>query len=166
MQLACPKCGIRDARVSARSGIGETLKAMCGIYALRCRRCRTRWETSMWSGDAWKYAHCPRCYRQELTTWSLQYYHPPTSVYLKIKMGATPFRCAACRCNFASFRQCREKFAWRHRTHVEPAPPLPAPAPTASLPLNEADLSALTHAVGTESVKPEVRVRDTVEPML
>lgn len=146
MQLACPKCGTRDARVSTRHGIGEAFKALCGVYQLRCRRCNERWETSMWANDAWKYAKCPRCYRQELTTWSLQYYHPPASTHLKITLGATPYRCAACRCNFASFLPCREKFVWRHRTHAEPM--------TATT-TNEADLRALANAVGSQTVKPE-----------
>lgn len=146
MQLACPKCGTRDARVSTRHGIGEALKALVGIHQLRCRRCNERWETSMWDSQAWKYAKCPRCYWQELTTWSLQYYHPPADIHLKITLGATPYRCAACRCNFASFRPCREKFVWRHRTHVEPM------TATAT---NPADLQALAEAVGSETVKPE-----------
>jgi len=107
----------------------------------------------MWADQAWKYAHCPRCYRQELTTWSLEYYHPPTSTHLKIALGATPFRCAACRCNFASFRRCREKFVWRHRMQ----------APVAAQPTNEADLQALAGAVGTETVKPSAaRVPENV----
>lgn len=102
----------------------------------------------MWSGNAWKYASCPRCYRQELTTWSLQYYHPPTTTFLKIKFGATPYRCAACRCNFASFRPLRKKFTWRHRTRPEPVPNGPPIPVEESVALNEADLSALAQAVG------------------
>jgi hypothetical protein len=113
MQLACPQCGTRDARVSHRQSLGEILKSIVGIYPLRCRRCRTRWETSVWAGGAWKYARCPRCYRQELTTWSEQYYHPPALTRLMLRTGATPYRCAACRCNFASFRPCKERFSWR-----------------------------------------------------
>ncbi|MEP6963831.1 MAG: hypothetical protein ABI995_17275, partial [Acidobacteriota bacterium] len=103
MQLSCPKCGTREVRVSARQGVRETLLSLLGVTQLRCRRCRTRWETSVWSEGAWKYARCPRCYRQHLTTWSLQYYRPPTGIKWKLQMGATPYRCAACRCNFASF---------------------------------------------------------------
>ncbi len=64
----------------------------------------------MWAGDSFKFARCPRCYRQDLTTWSLEYYHPPTSTALKLKMGANAVRCAACRCNFASFRPIKAKF--------------------------------------------------------
>jgi hypothetical protein len=113
----------------------------------------------MWSNGAWKYAHCPRCYRQELSTWSPQYYHPPLGTYLKIQAGATPYRCAACRCNFASFRPCREKFVWRHRTHAEPAP--------VSRPVNQADLAALSQAVNEAAAHPAAeRAREFSEPTL
>jgi hypothetical protein len=44
-----------------------------------------------------------------------------------LRMGATPYRCAACRCNFASFKPCKEKFSWRHEPKPEPAPPETAP---------------------------------------
>lgn len=73
----------------------------------------------MWANGGWKYARCPKCYRQELTTWSEQYYHPPRWTVFLLRLGATPYRCAACRCNFASFRRCRERFTWRHQTRVE-----------------------------------------------
>ena len=69
----------------------------------------------MWENSSWKYARCPRCYRQELTTWSLQYYNPPTSTMLKLHLGAQRYRCAACRCNFASFKPCRDKKVWVRR---------------------------------------------------
>jgi hypothetical protein len=118
VQLSCPKCGLRDVRVSQRQGAGEFFRGLIGIYPLRCRRCNERWETSVWKDSAWRYARCPRCYRQELSTWSEQYYNPPTSTKLKLKLGATPYRCAACRCNFASFKRCKERFTWRHRDRV------------------------------------------------
>ncbi len=115
MQLACPNCGTREAKVSSVRGIGEALKSLVGIYQLRCRRCKTRWETSAWADGAWKYARCPRCYRQDLTTWSLKYYNPPSSTMLMLQLGAKRFRCAACRCNFASFKPCRDKKLWKRR---------------------------------------------------
>ena len=40
MQLACPKCGTRDIRVSHRQTILEHVEALLGIYPLRCRRCQ------------------------------------------------------------------------------------------------------------------------------
>jgi hypothetical protein len=30
-----------------------------------------------------------------------------------LRLRATPYRCAACRCNFASFKPCKEKYSWR-----------------------------------------------------
>lgn len=99
--------------------LGEHLKALVGICPLRCRRCKNRWETSVWADGAWKYARCPRCYRQELTTWSLQYYRPPAWTNLLLSLGATRYRCAACRCNFASFRPCKERFKWRQENLEE-----------------------------------------------
>src|ERR1700691_4578532 len=122
MQLACPHCGTRDVRVSQRQDFGEYLKALVGIYPLGCRRCRTRWHTAAWKSGAWKYARCPRCYRQELTTWSQQYYHPRPWIVLMLRIGATPYRCAACRCNFASFRPCKEKYSWRKQPQLHGAP--------------------------------------------
>jgi hypothetical protein len=125
MKLTCYHCGVRDAKVSHPKGIVEQLKAWVGIYQLRCRRCQRRWETSVWANSAWKYARCPRCYRQELTTWSEQYYHSPRITTIMLRLGATPYRCAACRCNFASFKECRERFMWRHKTHTELPPGSP-----------------------------------------
>jgi len=107
------------------------MKALVGIMPLRCRRCRCRWKTSVWDDGAWKYARCPRCYRQELTTWSEQYYHPPAWTMFLLNVGATRYRCAACRCNFASFKPCKERFKWRENradgsteesVEVEPQP--------------------------------------------
>jgi hypothetical protein len=122
MQLACPQCGSRDARVAHRKGVIELLQALVGIYPLRCRRCRMRWTTSTWESAAWKYARCPKCYRQELSTWSEHHYSPPRWTAIQLRFGATPYRCAACRCNFASYKKCKEKFAWRHqeRPHTPP----------------------------------------------
>jgi hypothetical protein len=122
MQLACPQCGSRDARVAHRQGLIELLQGLFGIYPLRCRRCRMRWTTSTWESAAWKYARCPKCYRQELSTWSERHYTPNRWTAIQLRLGATPYRCAACRCNFSSFRKCKEKFTWRHqeRPHTPP----------------------------------------------
>jgi hypothetical protein len=135
MQLSCPKCGTREIRISHKYGFGEHFKALFGVSQLRCRRCRTRWSTSVWAEGAWRYARCPRCYRQQLTTWSEQYYHPPRWTTFQLRIGATPYRCAACRCNFASFKPCKEKFSWRHETKVEVgSSPTAPPAAVSSKP--------------------------------
>ena len=114
MQLACPSCGTREVRVSRPQGLVQHLMNFCGVSALRCRRCSNRWETSMWAGGAWKYARCPRCYRQELTKWTPRYYNPRRWTRFLLKIGARARRCPACRCNFASFKPLKEDFSWRH----------------------------------------------------
>lgn len=121
MQLVCPRCGTRETKVAPRVGFVEFLKGLVGTYPLKCRRCQHRWLTSAWEEGAWKYARCPRCYRQELTTWSERYYHPPLWTVTLLRLGATPYRCPACRCNFASFRPCKERFTWRHELKGEAA---------------------------------------------
>ncbi len=51
----------------------------------------------------------------ELSTWSEQFYLAPLGTRLYLRLGATPYRCEFCRCNFASFRPCKERFSWRRR---------------------------------------------------
>ena len=120
MQLDCPKCGTRDVRVSRPRGLVQHLKHLLGVSSLRCRRCNRRWETSVWSNGSWKYARCPRCYRQELTKWTAHYYRPPRWTRFLLRLGASPRRCPACRCNFATFRPQREDFSRRHHVRAEP----------------------------------------------
>ena len=127
MQLDCPSCGTREVRISRAQGLGDFLKSLVGVSRLRCRRCNYRWETSVWANGAWRYAHCPRCYRQELTTWMVHYYNPPRWTRFLLRLGARPHRCPVCRCNFASFKSRRDTFAWRHQVRAEfPGTPDPA----------------------------------------
>jgi len=123
MQLACPKCGTRDVRVSQLVGAVQYFKHFLGVSGLRCRRCDTRWETSVWANGSWKYARCPRCYRQELTKWRMQYYRPTGWTRFLLRVGASPRRCPACRCNFASFKPVRGSFERRHQVRAEPVRP-------------------------------------------
>jgi hypothetical protein len=122
MQLACPSCGTREIRVSRPRGLGQYLKSLVGVSRIRCRRCDHRWETSVWAGGSWRYARCPRCYRQELTKWNQHYYNPPRWTRWLLRLGATAHRCEACRCNFASFKSRKESFSWRHQIRAEPVP--------------------------------------------
>ena len=119
MQLACPNCGTRDVRVSQTRGWGELLKRLAGVSPLRCRRCNHSWETSVWANGSWRYARCPRCYRQELTKWTAHHYNPPRWTRVLLRLGATPHRCPVCRCNFASFKARKQTFSWRHQTRVQ-----------------------------------------------
>jgi hypothetical protein len=123
---ACPECGTRDVRLAHTRGVAERLLELVGVYTLRCKRCQVRFRSRIWRLSEVKFARCPRCYRTELSTWSEQYYNPPFGVVFKLRLGATPYRCEFCRCNFASFRACQERFSWRKyrrspdSSHVEP----------------------------------------------
>lgn len=110
----CPSCGSRHVRVSEPRNFRERLFEWAGIYQLRCKECRARYQGSVWHPKNVIYARCPRCYRMELSTWSEQYYNPPAFTVLALRLGATPYRCEFCRCNFASWRACKERFLWRN----------------------------------------------------
>jgi hypothetical protein len=125
MQLECPSCGTRDARVARPRGLGDYLKSLVGVSQLRCRRCNDRWETSVWANGSWRYARCPRCYRQELGKWEEHYYNPPRWTRFLLRLGATAYRCPVCRCNFASFKSLKESFSWSHQVRAEAVPQTP-----------------------------------------
>ena len=110
---ACPKCGSRDVRVSTQLSVGEKLRSVFGKFPVRCRRCGSRFESTIWKPSMAKYARCPRCFRTELSSWKVENYEVPVSMKIKLGLGASPYRCEHCRCNFASFRPCHERFSWR-----------------------------------------------------
>jgi len=116
---ACPECGARNIRSSRERGVLERCKSVFGVFQFRCRECGHRFSSSMWDFTLWKYARCPKCLRTELSTWSRQYYNPPLQTLILLKLGAAPYRCEFCRCNFASFRACKERFSWRKRRAQE-----------------------------------------------
>ena len=113
--VSCPQCGSKHLRFSKIRGVAGKLRSIVGIVPFRCRKCEHRFDAAIWSLSALRYARCPKCLRMELSTWSEQYYHPPASTVIKLRFGATPYRCEFCRCNFASFRACKERFSWRRR---------------------------------------------------
>lgn len=114
----CPKCGSRSLRVSESRTMTEHVRDWLGSYQMRCRQCGHRFQSGVLNLADWRYARCPRCYRTELSTWSEQYYNPPWSVRAMLRVGATPYRCEFCRCNFASFLACKERFSWRKRRQI------------------------------------------------
>ena len=121
----CPKCGSRDVKVSTQMTFGEKLRSVFGRFPVRCRRCSSRFESTIWKPSMAKYAKCPRCYRTELSRWNVDNYDVPTSMTIKLSLGASPYRCEHCRCNFASFKPCHERFSWRklRERAVKPLPP-------------------------------------------
>lgn len=112
---ACPNCGSRFIRGARMRGLAARAKSVVGIFPFRCRECEHRFESFILDFSMWRYARCPKCLRTELSTWSEHYYNPPFLTRMLLRIGATPYRCEFCRCNFASFRACRERFSWRRR---------------------------------------------------
>ncbi len=113
--VACPKCGAKNIRTSRVRTVSERIQSLGGICPFRCRACSHRFSAPVWDLATWRYARCPKCLRIELSTWSEQYYNPPWTTTFLLRIGATPYRCEFCRCNFASFRACKERFSWRRR---------------------------------------------------
>ncbi len=119
----CPNCGTRKIRPSRARNVIEHFRTFFGVYSLRCTRCDTRFKERIWHFGDIKFARCPRCYRLDLTTWQEAHYHPPMGVVLLLRFGAKPYRCEACRCNFASYRAMRQRFSLQRnqKSPVDPA---------------------------------------------
>jgi hypothetical protein len=64
----------------------------------------------LWNPSELPYARCPKCMNMTLSTWSPSHYHVPTGRGLKLFLGANPYRCEGCRCNFVSFRARKYRF--------------------------------------------------------
>jgi DNA-directed RNA polymerase subunit RPC12/RpoP len=75
-----------------------------GVYPFRCLACTHRFWVSIWLWSVWKYAKCPKCLGLQLVFWPRRFYHLNLWRKLLLTMGAHPYRCAQCRCNFISFR--------------------------------------------------------------
>ena len=116
----CPECGSRNIRISKSRRFSERIRSVIGVFPFRCRQCDARFLAGIWSLPAFPYARCPKCLRLELSTWSEKHYHPPIGTTIKLRLGATPYRCDACRCNFASFRARKERYVSR-RAKQSPA---------------------------------------------
>jgi hypothetical protein len=121
----CPHCGGRSLRLSEPRNWKEHVRSWLGRSQFRCRHCNHRFETAVIAPLDWRYARCPKCYRFELSTWSTQYYNPSWFTQFLLNVGGTPYRCEFCRCNFASFRACKERFSWRRQRAAEEAPGKP-----------------------------------------
>jgi DNA-directed RNA polymerase subunit RPC12/RpoP len=117
MTVVCPQCGSRNIRYSSLRGVLEKMASLAGIRPLRCRDCRKRFTGRVWSLSALRYAHCPKCLRTDLTSWSPSHYFVPFRRGVLLFLGAHPYRCEYCRHNFVSFKPRKHRSALRrHRT--------------------------------------------------
>lgn len=105
LRPVCPDCGSGDVRLSRARSHGEAIAEWFGVFHLRCRVCHRRFCLRTWSWRYWVAAHCPQCYRTELTQWRETRYRPGWVDRLCLRMGGKPLRCDACRKNFVTFRR-------------------------------------------------------------
>lgn len=90
--------------------LGDYLRLLQGGFPARCGECSARFPVHGPGFRSFFYAQCPRCLRQDLTTWDLRHYHAALSMKIQIWLGANRWRCEACRCNFVSFLHRKEKY--------------------------------------------------------
>lgn len=112
MPVQCPKCGSRYLRDSKQKEPNEKVRRWFFEAAMRCQDCKTRFVgRTLVFGDFF-FAHCPRCHRLDLNSWSGKTYVPGGWTGFKIAFGAKRWRCEYCRLNFASFRKRNEIFSF------------------------------------------------------
>ncbi|MCX6621698.1 MAG: hypothetical protein NTY38_11610, partial [Acidobacteria bacterium] len=121
MKPACPSCGSTNFRASHPQSLWESLRGVLGIVPIRCRECQTRYEGRLFRPLDVVYARCPRCFRLDLSMWTLDHYNVGIWQRIKLGFGAHPWRCEACRCNFASFRRRKRRF--RSHRQARQVPP-------------------------------------------
>ncbi|MDX2182329.1 MAG: hypothetical protein SFV18_22255 [Bryobacteraceae bacterium] len=106
LRFTCRYCGCRDYRlIPVVGGILPRLLRKFGMELVRCRECAQPSWSSLWGLRQLHLARCPSCYRTELTTWSEKYHRTTAWQAWRLALGAKRVRCAACRCNFVSFRK-------------------------------------------------------------
>lgn len=126
MPIRCPSCGSQNIRPARLRNPKEFLSTLAGFQPIRCRNCRTRFTKRVWRpSDVW-YARCPKCLRQDLSTWSEGQYRVPPHKIVLLRFGASPYRCEPCRHNFVAFRRRKRKPGLGRRRAREPIEPTSA----------------------------------------
>jgi hypothetical protein len=118
----CPGCGGRNLRYAHLRSPSEKIARLAGIRPLRCRDCRQRFVHRTWHLSNLSQARCPTCMGAELTCWSPNHYHVSFGKGLLLFLGAHPYRCERCRCNFVSFRKRKRKRVSRRRHGADSTP--------------------------------------------
>jgi DNA-directed RNA polymerase subunit RPC12/RpoP len=116
LTITCPVCNSRNVRSSLSRTLGERVVKAFGFFQIRCKDCDARFTRQIWDISNALYARCPRCYRLDLSTWSLDYYRAPIRWLVYLKLGANAHRCEYCRHNFVSFRPCKIRYDKNRKT--------------------------------------------------
>ena len=72
---------------------------------MRCDECKTRSMLDILLLSKVLIAKCPRCLEMHLTSWNIAHYRIPRWKKLLLTLGASRYRCDACRYNFVSFKR-------------------------------------------------------------
>lgn len=110
LNITCPACKSRNVRSSLSRNFAERVAKAFGFFQIRCKECNTRFTRQIWDIRNAFYARCPRCYRLDLSTWSLDYYRAPMRWRFYLKIGAACRRCEYCRHNWVTFRPCKIRY--------------------------------------------------------
>jgi hypothetical protein len=102
--VTCDYCGSAHLRRSRRQSKSELLKMAIGTYPFRCLDCSGRFSVNVLLLSRLAFAKCPKCLGLELTNWAHRGYHISLPQKVMLTFGARPYRCAACRYHFVSFR--------------------------------------------------------------
>jgi hypothetical protein len=92
------------------SGLLDGLRELFGSFPALCKDCSARFRVGGNGLASIFYAHCPRCMRQDLTSWDERHYRANGWMSLRLGLGANRWRCEPCRCNFVSFRPRRAQY--------------------------------------------------------
>ena len=103
--FCCSRCGSRRVRRSQRNSFAEHLRTLLGQYPIRCDECGARSLVDILMPSKLLVAKCPLCLEMHLSTWDVTHYRIPSWKRLLLKLGASRYRCNACRYNFVSFKR-------------------------------------------------------------
>jgi DNA-directed RNA polymerase subunit RPC12/RpoP len=109
--VSCDYCGSTHLRRSRRQSKFELIKMAIGTYPFRCLDCSGRFSVNVLLVSRLALAKCPRCLGADLTNWSRNRYHVSLGKKVMLTFGGRPYRCAACRYNFVSFRPLAARHA-------------------------------------------------------
>jgi DNA-directed RNA polymerase subunit RPC12/RpoP len=127
--IECPKCGSRYLRPAKPRNFSERLAALWFVSPVRCRDCKNRFRARTVSLRQQRFARCPRCFRMDLSIWSVNSFDPPFWGKVKLSLGGHRWRCEYCRLSFVSFRRRKEVFSFRRWERFQPRAEAPASTP-------------------------------------
>jgi hypothetical protein len=122
MTPVCPSCGGRNLRYAHLRNPSEKIARLAGVRPLRCRDCRHRFVHRTWNLSDLPHARCPKCMGADLTYWSPSHYHVTFGKSVLLFLGAHPYRCDRCRCNFVSFRKRKHRRVLRRHKGADSTP--------------------------------------------